>query len=964
MGEFKGILFTLKKRMHYIRKNDTEYYKYMILGYYDGLDIHTVEKWYDFRPKGLMDRSLQVDMKMPFIDQYTIRTFLPQNHEQLDKEGFAYSFWQKAGCVSKEEFKNYEPEIRRSYPFVCMFSMHLTEKYVEGKKDLRDIQSGIIDLLKKSAGQRNYTLSELHCALFPSAGYSDFILLFLTDDLKKPSDIINGMRGNVSENDTAVISSCYSICGLDLIYFDSDFAYRNHNTHVTIRINLQEGVSAAGFLGALERENEKQADLDFLSKEFVDDLKENLFETFGNSDCLLLPEQPIDKYLRLHAPGKILNPGSEFFGKYISNVRTSIRIKEDCLGNSVSVGAESKDISVFEDRFEKFIEQYEKFLNKNDMHIRSSRAIQQIMKIFLNTAHSSHGFDVETVLGDAFICLFESMEYFMGLQKEEIADSMSDEEKYAAERRNSDIAEQWNLSVAALEEFKEHIGNFMLDLIRSDRPFMEGNALMHSSIGSAAKFLFAYSRMLKELTKKHGKEGMFAFVVTSGGCDRTQIVDPFSFVDNNPEVRKPLIIKISEMSVYDIQGTLFRILHEYFHFIGERQRKKRFQHLINALANGIAYDMCVYEFSKRRLNFFEYYVGQYLSENRRQELFPLMESEYSFLRNKTIQDLSDAIRNHPEFVNYRNTHEDDEAYYAKRICQSVLDPYSIVAIYQGPDDYCLLDKMYDIFEKGDNEFVRFISRKLNEMMDAAVVEEDRTRALLAMDHVRLLSYGNHEFRKKYPEERSKSTEGFIRRYFFSLLGNIPMADEEKILADRENDTYIFSELCTMVLTAMRESYSDCMAICTLDMKKEDFLLSFIYELWDANDAFPLTGDNILRIGADLQVMYGVYGELNSAVTDAIHNKAKQRGEQAYSYRGVDKMISRINEILQEYQDPALSGIRSELELYLKECIGKREDWYSKEWGILYQNCEMDTSDKLYQALDNIVCQWKNLSNGS
>ena len=69
MDNFSGILFTLKKRERGLKVNDLDYYKYIILGYNDGLDIHIVDKWYDLRPKGLKDRKLQVELDSPFIDQ-------------------------------------------------------------------------------------------------------------------------------------------------------------------------------------------------------------------------------------------------------------------------------------------------------------------------------------------------------------------------------------------------------------------------------------------------------------------------------------------------------------------------------------------------------------------------------------------------------------------------------------------------------------------------------------------------------------------------------------------------------------------------------------------------------------------------------------------------------------------------------------------------------------------------------
>ena len=83
MENFSGILFTLKKREQNISEDDSKYYKYMILGSFDGLDIHTVDRWYELRPKGLQERKLQVDLNVPFIDQYTIRALVPTIHGKI-----------------------------------------------------------------------------------------------------------------------------------------------------------------------------------------------------------------------------------------------------------------------------------------------------------------------------------------------------------------------------------------------------------------------------------------------------------------------------------------------------------------------------------------------------------------------------------------------------------------------------------------------------------------------------------------------------------------------------------------------------------------------------------------------------------------------------------------------------------------------------------------------------------------
>ena len=184
MGNFSGMLFTLKKREQNIAEDDSKFYKQLMLGYYDGLDIHTVNQWYDLRPKGLLKRNLQVDLDSPFIDQYTIRTFIPENSEELDKSGFDYKLWKNIGTYSAEEYDNYDRNFRETYPFIFMSVLNVTEKLVKELNSLQEIEDALVIELKKSVNKLGYDLADLHCAVFPSIGYSDFIILFMTKIIK------------------------------------------------------------------------------------------------------------------------------------------------------------------------------------------------------------------------------------------------------------------------------------------------------------------------------------------------------------------------------------------------------------------------------------------------------------------------------------------------------------------------------------------------------------------------------------------------------------------------------------------------------------------------------------------------------------------------------------------------------------------------------------------------------------
>ena len=611
-SDYKGVLFTLKKRMQSINENDDRHYRYHMLGYYDGLDINVVDKWYHFRPRGLHDLNLQINLQQPFIDQYTIRAIMPDNRDKLIQEGFCYSFWETAGELSNADFTKYELQTRQKFPYITMSVLNLSEKYVKENLDLKSLQAGIITAIKDIAKQQT-DLEELHCAVFPSIGYSDFVILCMTDSLQKSSNVIEALRGTRSKQGNIIVSNCYSVCGLDKTFFsDTKDKCFDEDVKVTIRINLREGIAPNYFFHALKeklKSDIQNAEAEQHKREletFLEEVENHYYVTFGNSDCLLLAEKALPSYLRLHASGQILDPGTEFFKQYIANVRTSVRIKGFAYDKPSEIDNPKRDLKIYKVKFENFIIAYEKFLIDNAMPIRSSKAMQHIMMNFLNIAYAGHSFDVAHVLGRAFLSMFKNMYFYMNREMPDyVRDNLSEDELDNLKDECYYIVHQRRESVEALTIFKDNIGILIADLLRSDRPFIEGSTLTHSSIGSATKLMFAYTSILEKIAVKFQVSDKFTFVVSSGGCDLTKAIDLFSFANPLDQINKPIIIKIPEMSLYDIQGTLFRLLHECMHFVGERYRKKRYSHLIWALAYAMAWDLVETEFSDEREEQFE-----------------------------------------------------------------------------------------------------------------------------------------------------------------------------------------------------------------------------------------------------------------------------------------------------------------------------------------------------------------------
>ena len=959
MGNFSGMFFTLKKREDNMKEDDSYLYKQLMLGYYDGLDIYTVDEWYSLRPKGLLERNLQIEIDSPYIDQYTIRAFVPDNSDELDKLGFSYELWKEIGRISAKDYEKHMQEIRENYPFVCMSLINVTEEFVKAQNGLEKMQGMLIQTLQNCVNTAGCNLHELHCAVFPSIGYSDFIIVFMTDNLKQPADIINKMKNVTVEEKVTMISSCYSICGFDKSYRGKVTEKSDPNIKISMRINFQTGVSTGYFLKCLKSEELSGKDNQTL-KEFIGEYEKNYYITFGNSDCLILPNQSLEQCLKWYGKGNILNPSNPLFSKYIANVRTSVNVIGDEIAFEESVQTNTVNMEFYEETFKAFIKEYNSFLKKSKKPIRSSRAMSQIMKNFLNVAKSSHGFDIRQIVGDTFQSMIKNMTYYMNLEERKDTSEMSEETKNENHEYNYKIKKEKNYIVEVQNEFKEFMGVFISDLIRSDRPFIEGNVLTHSSIGSATKLLFGYSGMLRKMLKECGMENKFSFLVSSGGCDRTEAIDLFDFADRSSDIKKPIFIIIPEMSLYDVQGTLFRILHEYMHFIGDRKRKERYRCIVNALSKYIAWEIAELDFNSQRKNMHIEKAIYHLPTNMKNELKKDIENKWQALKKEVQEKIAKEISSERVFSDYESNGE--EAFYAATLKESVLHIESIVDIFSVTEidfanEKCnnIQKKIYTILYNADEQFVEFIKDKL-EKIYSDNSEKGKSSLLPLQSYEMLLQ--NYKYRDSNPKEYDIKLKKFIEQYMDSLLRNFPLNTGGSIVFQAKYD---YETILNEIIAATIETFSDCAAVNTIDMKIEDFLLSFIYEIWDINQALPKTVGNTLRIGADLQILYGVTGKLNDDVKNRVRKKVMEREKQGYKHRYEEEMLERIDDILQGYSFPEFEGVRGEIENYLRQCVDHKDEWYSKELGELYKICDMKDSEEIYQVVDKIIDLWKSLS---
>lgn len=329
---FMGMMITLKKRMMCIDEDDTNKYQYLMFGHYDGMDISCTNQWYRLRPKGVEDNGGNVDIKDCFWDKYTLKLYFPEENvcNELEKEGFSYGLWKKIGYYYDNNLEC--KEILGQYPFISVVMVNLSEECVGTETDLMNKMKCVIQKAVSEAGNK---LEDIHCVIMPSIGYADFVLLFLSNQLKKVIHVLDSLRKErvwQKERAYAMLSNSYAVSGFARAGVDR-LGQENclDDAKLSIRVNLRDGVSASQFRKFFDAEIGK-----IMSETDIKDINghRELYQMFGNSDCLVLSDMPFDFFIPLYYDNKLLNPGHELFRRYIQHMRSSIRVGIDSEENA------------------------------------------------------------------------------------------------------------------------------------------------------------------------------------------------------------------------------------------------------------------------------------------------------------------------------------------------------------------------------------------------------------------------------------------------------------------------------------------------------------------------------------------------------------------------------------------------------------------------------------------------------
>lgn len=944
MSGFQGILFTLKKRKQDPGIPDKDYYDFITFGYYDGLSVSYIDRWYQFRPAEIAKSCGYVSLGDPFADIYVIKGFFPYDKDEY-VDLLDYDFWLKVGNRNLKDKRGWKEAntILAQSPYICASSIHLSQDFVRQCKDLNEMTKDVIYQFKESAAAEGKNLKEFHCAVFPIIGFSDYIIAFTVNDFEMPTRFISRLREWKTEgSNMAVISDCYTICG---VYKDFEITKDNFNTASKVRLiaefNLREGVSAKKFHAVLKNrilEKLEKLGIDREWREKVECELSDYYVTFGSKDTLVVPNVNIESYLSLFMSEEF-QPGNAFYGQFISGTKTSICVSDETTNMEYSdvCQVEENENTVVKqgipDAWKQFPKEFEEQLRKKNYSVRMSRAMEQIIQNYSNIANTSHGFDIKNSLGK-----------FIGATLSGIRKCWQDE--------NAD----WEEINHVVREFRDRVGDFVADLLRSDKPFMEGNTLSHPTIGSATKILFAYTAILNNMAHQMcDNDQEIVFLVISGGADAITAINLFAFLNTK---RKPVLIVVPEKGLYDIKGTLFRMLHVCMHFCGEHLRMERYDSYLRIMSELMAYDMVEILFGE---NFVEEYLSSeeiYLTPDKYAYLLERVKQRVKEQREGIKEEIKKCICEYKDFTNYRERYQDEKYY-----CECVLfRPYSPrnhnagilseerIADIWNRQEGALSGEIADIISKAEEKLYREISKTLQQENVNALISDIRAERLTLS-------------KRKGKDARIKT---YLHIYGSALVDNYNVG-----IVKMKNVWYNYGEISRLGFWSMREGRADLFAIRLLKMDVEDYLLAFIYEEKDIDRTMPKTLDNILRMGSVLKVGFGCTKHcIGKDIRTKILTYAERIKEGAgYEYEDkkdhmedyLNQYMDRMAELLDVYENEKWRGIATEVEKYLEDVSAKLEENDEiRELQRIYKKCGMTDRENAYEMIAYLFAQWGHL----
>lgn len=921
-----GLLIKLEKDALETRCKGSNY----ILGYYDRLSIEQVYHWFDFSPKNSVPQKKSGD-NYP-ISSYPIKLIFPPQDviQELEKVGFDYSSWRTA---EKDVCNALEPMFEQ-FPCITVVLVNLTDEF-KGKFP-RDICSKQLKKLASvMAGSGLYgssgtsELTKAHCCILPSLGYSDYCILFAEEKWEVALCFMEYLHKVVVEADCdrriPVLSTDYLMPVYHATKLSVEDQLHNHNIQLSVRINLKPGVS----MGQLAQAMHDIAEVHQIS---------------GSSDCLL--------QARLGKGNKLLQfliPGSEDNDQMIKMViQTEAFLQRSILPSSkestqISALPRSTVLSIPIQDLREALSRYSDLIASSSRHMRQLNALNERVTAIENICSEYHNKSLQLIMSEwlsAFtICLSRCIN---GIDEE--TKSAKSESQYKK------IEQMWQYTEMTLENFISQVGSFLADLSRSDCFFMESERYNHPSVSSATALLIAYNRWQNSFAKDvlagaNMENSTYSFLVRSGGCDSTNTNNLFWFLE--PEVHSKnasiqescsLVIQMSEMSLFDCGGTVFRMTHECMHYCGNRRRKARAIHLITFISRFYARILAQVLFSQKSyLEDLELLLERefFLSNSElKKELTKCWFTSFTNFANKIGSELETELR---AALKTDSQDWDETHYLGSNFRQWLQTKLSIMfSCYQFPHGVEAAPNGTGLVRWGYNQFATFLyGNQLKTVQafyddcDTVIATYDKTLKVFAMERRRLEKYVHGI---TAGELIDKELNQWIPIVLTQLLieQNHSAGKNHPMRTLRESG--VNRVLKAVAFDCFSEAFADLEACLRLNASLTDYLLGFVFEIWDPYKALGNQGAYVYRIPSILRVCFKNQLSANGCTLTAETREELRIALDRLVCHGMDnkrinsdKLADRVDELLGLYERHQWEA--AALESYLIEC---KDDYEQNE----------------------------------
>lgn len=943
-GKFEGLTITLKKRKLNISAEKPESVKnipeedYLVLGHYDQIAIKYISDWWEWTP----DRTEGISLDDVFVDKYSIKAYFPENgwRKKHQKKGYDYDIW-----------KGTENET----PFVIVSVINISEEYAREilkskKHDVCDAFSDVVTSCVEEAGIKD-RWEQMHCALLPTIGFSDFLLVFKTADLNSTLNLLERLK-EILIDGAPCLSNAYTMIGFRDRGLDKLQAESVGGIKLAIRFGLRDGISARQFKTYFEKVFEDRE-----NGQNAAGIEKN-YRVLGDADFLIVSnielQQVLPRYFYREKPG-LFHPAHDLFRYYIRSMQSEVRVEAPRgaadLSNIEKIRKE-KNVDYVIEEYQSIIHRLEDFMNDNRIPERVVYGLQIVMKRFLQLVQSGHCFDMEYIIGGAFrnliICLEQSMDIIA-------------KKKSAGEYEEIDEIGQM---CSALNTFRDKIGDYLADMQRSDSLFLEGRSLSHPSIGSATKLLFFYNGyidMVKSVLCAEGENDRYQFVVTSGGTDQTRATDLFSHLDpSGEEAHSIILLSVPEASLYDVKSSLFHVLHEMLHFCGERKRRERLGFVIDAV--------CAYTAAA---------FGDFLEKDQEYLYYKTLAPLKPYLSSETIKSIKEAINDKTneikdkieKLIKDRLAAEIPESwkekdYFGRKVYRKLYIIMEEKIFELQEKDRKTEQLLYDIFWSYQYALAERIEKILQ---DSKIPYSNVNHFCPRLKMIRE-SDANGE-NADFAKQDKKNIRDIIELYFGKDVGRSGAGkdtrddtDESSIVIGEEDADFDLDQILMNLKQLCEECYADCMAGRILDLSTEHFIFSFLTETRNERDAFPAVSLSKLRMIIDLKYLYGIENGLSEDVRKRLMQHAEKVQKTGMKHIKTDDLADWLEKIIStEGQKEKIEALTIPVIAYLEQCEREweKQKLFEQLGGIqkINEYSDMETAENTYGFLESVADKW-------